>query len=185
MRQRGAVGGVLRVVTGMAVAILTLAACGSSGAKSASTTPTHPTPTTSTIASTSTTAPFDPTVANTVAQFKLTAALNAAKSIYDHTYDFTAVTPASLTPLVPNVQFVSLDQASKHTIGVLAQDKHDVLLATKSASGRWFCITNNDTDGVSYGVGASLQDVNSNGQCQLSAWPTSGLPTPRAGASTP
>ena len=103
-----------------------------------------------------------------------TASLNAAKSIYDHSYDFTGVTPAILTTLVPNVQFTDLGQASKKTVGVLAQDKHDVLLVTKSASGRWYCITDNDTDGVSFGVGATLADVNSNGQCQRSAWPPPG-----------
>ena len=52
--------------------------------------------------------------------------------------------------------FTDLGQASKKTIGVLAQDKNDVLLVTKSASGRWYCVTDNDTDGVSFGVGASL-----------------------------
>ena len=164
----------MRQVVVLTVALLTLAACGSS-AKTASSTTTRPSDSTSSTADApTTTKPLDPVAADTVAQYKLTASLNAAKSIYDNTYDFTAVTPASLTPLVPNVQFVDLDQASKHAIGVLAQDKHDVLLVTKSESGRWYCITNNDTDGVSYGVGQSLQDVNSNGECQRAAWPPPG-----------
>ena len=154
---------------------LTVAACGSSS-KSGSAPSTTLTggSTSSTAAATTTTKPLDPVAADTVAQYKLTAALNAAKSIFDNTYDYTAVTPASLGPLVPNVQFVDLDQASKHTIGLLAQDKHDVFFITKSASGRWYCITDNDPDGVSYGVGNSLGAVNSNGECQLDAWPPPG-----------
>jgi hypothetical protein len=158
----------------VAGACLALAACGNS-AKAAppSTSSSTPSAASTTTEVTTTTKP-DPVAADTVAQYKLTAALNAAKSIYDQSYDFTRVTPASLTPLVPHVVFTDLAQASKKTVGVLAQDKNDVLLVTKSASGRWYCVTDNDTDGVSFGVGASLSDVNSNGECQLGAWPPPG-----------
>jgi hypothetical protein len=170
MRQRGA----FSAVASLTLASIALASCGSSGAHSSSTTTTRASESTSSTAATTTTQPLDPAAADTVAQYKLTASLNAAKSIYADNYDYTAVTPASLTPLVPNVQFTDLDKASKDTIGLLAQDKHDVLIVTKSASGRWYCITDNDTDGVSYGVGTSLGDVNSNGECQLDAWPPPG-----------
>jgi hypothetical protein len=168
MRRLGGVSYVL-----LAGACLTLAACGGSSAKGAPASTSRPTEPSSTTEVTTTTKP-DPVAADTVAQYKLTASLNAAKSIFDNSYDFTGVSPATLTPLVPNVAFTDLGQASKKTVGVLAQDKHDVLLVTKSASGRWYCITDNDTDGVSFGVGATLSDVNSNGQCQLSAWPPPG-----------
>ena len=164
----------------VAGACLTLAACGSSNAKAAPPSTSPPSAPRTTTGVTTTTKP-DPVAADTVTQYKLTAALNAAKSIYSQSYDFTGVTPATLTPLVPNVVFTDLPHASKKTIGVLAQDKNDVLLATKSASGRWYCITDNDTDGVSFGVGASLSAVNSNGECQLDAWPAPGTGLPGFG----
>jgi hypothetical protein len=160
----------------MAVAGLVLAACGSSGSSAASTpstarettsAPTAASPT----APHSTTKPSDPAAADAIAQFALTASLNAAKQTYDDTYDFTAVTPESLAPTVPNVHYAPLAQAAAGVVGVLAQDKHDVLFVTKSTSGRWYCVTDNDEDGVSYGVGPSLDKLNSNGECQLDAWP--------------
>jgi hypothetical protein len=168
MRRLGGVRGVLA-----AGACMALAACGSSAKAAAPPSTSRPKAPSTTTEVTTTTKP-NPVAADTVAQYKLTAALNAAKSIYSQSYDFTGVTPASLTALVPNVVFTDLAQASKKTIGVLAQDKNDVLLVTKSASGRWYCVTDNDTDGVSFGVGASLSDVNSNGECQLDAWPPPG-----------
>jgi hypothetical protein len=114
---------------------------------------------------------LSPAAADAVAQFALTASLGAAKSIYDDTYDFTSVSPERLSSMVPTVHYAPLDRASTTTVGVLAQDKNDVLFAVKSASGRWYCVTDNDTDGVSYGVGRTLGGVNSNGECQLDAWP--------------
>jgi hypothetical protein len=173
MRRWGGASGVLLGGVLLSGACLMLAACGSSTAKAAPPTSTAP-PAPSTSTHVTTTTKPDPVAADTVAQYKLTAALNAAKSIYSQSYDFTGVTPASLTALVPNVVFTDLPQASKKTIGVLAQDKNDVLLVTKSASGRWYCVTDNDTDGVSFGVGTSLSAVNSNGECQLDAWPPPG-----------
>jgi hypothetical protein len=119
---------------------------------------------------TTTTAP-NPAAADAIAQFALTASNNAAQQTYDETYDYTAVTPQSMAVAVPSVRYAPLDQAGQGVVGVLAQTKHDVLFVTKSASGKWFCITENNEDGVSYGVGPSLSKLNSNGECQLQAWP--------------
>ena len=168
MRQLRTAGGVLIVVTS-----LCLAACGSSTSASS---PSTSRPPASESSAPSTTAPRTTTTLNAaaadaVAQFALTASLNATKSIYDHSYDYTAVSPESLGPLVPTLKYAPLDQAGIGVVGVLAQDKNDVLLVTKSAGGPWYCVTENDTDGVSYGVARSLSQVNSNGECQLDAWP--------------
>jgi hypothetical protein len=175
MRRLSTAGGVLVVV-----ASLSLPACGSSSHSASSPSTSRPAASESSAPSTTaprTTTTLDPAAGAAVAQFALTASLNAAKSIYDRTYDYTAVSPESLGPLVPTLKYAPIDQASTGVVGVLAQDKNDVLLVTKSASGPWYCITENDEDGVSYGVARSLSQVNSNGECQLDAWP----PTPAAG----
>ncbi len=156
------------------------AACASSSAHTGSTTPigpsttpstTHPTPTTRRVPTKRT---VDPVAADQLAQLVLTSAVTAAKSIYDQTYDFTTVTPTSLAPLLPNIKIVPLADARDGLVGLLAQDRHDVFFVTRSASGRWYCITDNDTDGVSYGSGAAFADVQSNGQCQQPQWPAPG-----------
>ena len=63
------------------------------------------------------------------------------------------MTPESLTALVPKRRVHRSRPGDKKIIGVLAQDENDVLLVTKSPSGRWYCVTENNEDGVSYGVG--------------------------------
>jgi hypothetical protein len=171
MRRVRTTGGVL-----IAVACLALAACSSSGKAASDTTPPPSRPSaapTTTVRAVPATAakPADPAAQDAIAQFALTASINAAKQTYDSTYDYTAVTPASLASAVPSVHYAPLDQAGPGVVGVLAQDKHDVLFVTKSGSGRWYCVTENNEDGVSYGVGASLDKLNSNGECQLDAWP--------------
>jgi len=180
-RQVGAVR--LRGFGAVLVAVMTLAgaACASSSAHSASTTPigapsttprtAHRTPTTRRVPRKR---PVNPVAADQLAQLVLTSALTAAKSIYDQTYDFTAVTPTSLASLVPNIKIVPLADARDGMVGLLAQDRHDVFFVTRSGSGRWYCITDNDTDGVSYGSGAAFADVQSNGQCQQPQWPAPG-----------
>ena len=118
-------------------------------------------------------------VADQLTQLVLTTAINAAQSIYQQSYDYTSVSPASLSPLVPNVQFGALEQAGTRVVGVLAQDRNDVLLVARSASGRWYCVTENAMDGISYGAGATRNDVDSNGECQQPAWPAPGrAPSP-------
>jgi hypothetical protein len=171
-RRRGASTAILAALA------LACTACGASSAHAGSTTPSRPVTTppravndTSTTKAVPPTTRVNPTAANQLAQFVLTSALTAAKSIYDKTYDYTAVSPTSLAPFVPNVKFAALNQASDGVVGVLAQDRHDVFFVTRSASGRWYCITENDTDGVSYGGGATFSDVDSNGECQQPQWP--------------
>ncbi len=176
----------------IAVACLALAACGSSGKSASGTTSSRPAPTVPVTTSaaqhcvtklagggtiddcrTTTTKAADPAAQDAIAQFALTASINAAQQTYDQTYDYTAVTPQSLAPAVPSVHYAPLDQAAEGVVGVLAQDKHDVLFVTKSASGRWYCITANNEDGISYGEAASLSNLNSNGECQQPSWPPS------------
>jgi hypothetical protein len=171
MRCANALRGVLVVVV-----MFTLAACGSSGGHAGSTTPppsaTSPVPSapSSTRPAPPTTRHDNPVADDQLAQLALTSSLSAAKSIYQHTYDYTAVSPASLAAIVPNVKFVPLGQANATAVGVLAQDRHDVFFVTRSASGRWYCITENDTDGVSYGTGSSYGAIDSNGKCQQPNW---------------
>jgi hypothetical protein len=177
----------------LAAAAIALAACGSSGGNTASDN-TGAQPTTSSTAKTtnaaakeclqklsnggviddcqtSTTEATSPAAQDAIAQFALTASINAAQQMYDNTYDYTAVTPQSLAPEVPSVHYAPLDQAGAGVVGVLAQDKHDVLFVTKSASGRWYCITANNEDGISYGEATTLDKLNSNGECQQDSWP--------------
>jgi hypothetical protein len=121
--------------------------------------------------------------ADAATQFALTAAINAAQSIYQHSYDYTAVSAASLGPLVPTLHFGTIEQAGTkvagtRAIGVLAQDRNDVLLVARSASGRWYCVTENAMDGISYGEGSARGSVDSNGECQLPAWPAPGKSQP-------
>ncbi len=180
-RQIGAVR--LRGFGAVLVAVMALAgaACTSSPAHTGSTTPIGPPSTTPRTAHRTPTTrraptkrPVNPVAADQLAQFVLTSALTAAKSIYDQTYDFTTVTPASLAPLVPNIKIVPLADARDGVVGLLAQDRHDVFFVTRSASGRWYCITDNNDNGVSYGTGAAFADVESNGQCQQPQWPAPG-----------
>ena len=164
------------------VAVLCLAACSSSGkpgstARSTTSSPTtgrHPTtapPTTKPVTSTT---HVNPVVADGFAQLALTNAVNAAQTIYHQSYDYTNVSPAALAALDASAQFGTMDQSNAHVIGVLAQDRNDVLLVTRSPSGRWYCVTENATDGISYGEGATRGSVDSNGQCQQPAWPPPG-----------
>ena len=106
--------------------------------------------------------------------FALTTAVNAAHTIYQQSYDYTAVSPASLSPLVPKLQLGDVARASKTVVGVLAQDRNDVLLVTRSGSGRWYCVIDNAMDGISYGEGPTRDAVDSNGECQQAAWPAPG-----------
>jgi hypothetical protein len=173
----------------IAVASMTLASCGSSGGKAASDHTTSRPSTSATGTGATPIAPVTTTTANpaagdAIAQYALTASIAAAKQTYDDTYDYTAVTPESLASAVPSVHYAPLEQATVGVVGVLAQDKHDVLLVTKSPSGRWYCVTENNEDGVSYGVGHSLDKLNSNGECQLDAWPPPGSNAPAFGAAS-
>jgi hypothetical protein len=113
-------------------------------------------------------------VADGFTQLALTGAIQAAHTIYSQSYDYASVTPESLAPLVPNAHFGTLDQASKSVIGVLAQDRNDVLLVLESPSGRWYCVTENSMDGVSYGEGRARDAVDNNGECQHDSWPPPG-----------
>ena len=163
------------------LAVLCLAACGSSAPRrhardirpasstqSASTT-THPVTTTTRLSA---------TVADQFTQAALTSAVDAARTIYGQSYDYTAVTPASVSPLVPKIRFGSIEPRARTVVGVLAQDRNDVLLVTRSPSGHWYCVTENATDGISYGSGTSRDSVNSNGECQKPAWPAPGQAPP-------
>jgi hypothetical protein len=165
------------------LAALCLTACGSSTAarpettsgprtstgKSGATTTTHPVTTTTRLSA---------AVADQFTQAALSSAVDAARTIYGQSYDYTTVTPASLSSLLPKLHFGPIDAASTKIIGVLAQDRNDVVLAARSPSGHWYCVTENATDGVSYGSGTSRGDVDSNGECQQPAWPTPGQTPP-------
>lgn len=107
-------------------------------------------------------------------QLALSGAIQAAHTIYNQNYDYTTVTPESLAPLVPNDHFGTIDQASAKVIGMLAQDTHDVFFVMESPSGRWYCVTENSMDGVSYGEGHTRASVDSNGECQRDSWPPPG-----------
>ena len=108
----------------------------------------------------------------------LSSAVTAAHTIYGQSYDYTAVTPQSIAPLLANVHFGTIAQASTTIVGVMGQDRNDVLIVTKSPSRHWYCITENATDGVSYGSGTTLDSVNSNGECQKPAWSAPGEAPP-------
>src|SRR5436190_11943394 len=148
---RGAAGGTSRStiarvtrVSLLVAASVALVACGSSGTHTAQPTTTTSPPRSSTSAPTTTQPVTSTTHVNAVAadqltQLVLTTAINAAQSIYQQSYDYTSVSPASLSSLVPNVQFGALEQASTRIVGVLAQDRNDVLLVARSVSGRWYC----------------------------------------------
>ncbi|HTK17351.1 MAG TPA: hypothetical protein VL769_13230 [Acidimicrobiia bacterium] len=166
------------------LAALCLAACGSSGAaarpestsrprtstgKSGATTTTHPVTTTTRLSA---------AVADQFTQAALSSAVDAARTIYGQSYDYTTVTPASLAALLPKFRFGPIGAASTKIVGVLAQDRNDVLLAARSPSGHWYCIIENATDGVSYGSGTSRDAVDSNGECQKPAWPAPGETPP-------
>jgi hypothetical protein len=161
--------------------VFLLAGCGSSAAKA----PAPTTATTTTQAPASSTAPTthpappttarpSPAASDQLAQFKLTAAINAAQTIYHQHYDYTAVSPASLAALLPNLHFADLGHATTSVVGVMAQDRNDVLLVLGSASGRWYCVTENAMDGISYGEGKAPDAVDSNGECQRDSWPAPG-----------
>ena|ERR1700722_15855398 len=176
MRHLGTTTGAL-----LAIASLTLAGCSASA--HATTTPTRvttappkakPTPTSHPV---TTTTQVNKVAADDLTQIELLAAMNAAKSIYDQSDNFTQVTPASLAPLAPTIHFAPLGQASKTVVGLLAQDLNDVLFVTRSKSGRWYCITDNNEDGISYGAAPAFSDLDSNGECQQPAWPAPGTST--------
>lgn len=117
-------------------------------------------------------------VADQFTQAALSSAIDAAHNIYGQSSDFTAVTPASLAPLLPDIHFGDISQASTTVVGVMAQDRNDVLLAMRSPSGHWYCVIDNATDGVSYGSGTSRDAVDSNGECQKPAWSAPGETPP-------
>ena len=158
------------------VAMLCLAACGSSSTAAPPTQTSAPSSSTSASTTTrpiTTTTKVNRTVADQFTQLALTTAVNAARDLYGESYDYTTVTPASLAPRVPDLHLGTFAEASESVIGVMAQDRNDVLLIAKSASGRWYCVTDNSMDGISYGSGTTRESVNSNGECQQPAWPPS------------
>jgi hypothetical protein len=164
------------------LAVLCLAACGSSS-RAAAPEQTSARSSSSTTGASTTTRPqttttLSPRVADQFTQAALTSAMGAARTIYQQSYDYTTVTPASLAPLVPNIGVGPIESASSKIMGVMAQDRHDVLLAFRSPSGHWYCIVENSTDGVSYGSGMSRDAVDSNGECQKAAWPAPGETPP-------
>jgi hypothetical protein len=163
------------------LAVLCLAACGSNGTPASPTTTAKPRSSTGASTTTrpiTTTTHLSATVADQFTQAALMSAINAAQSAYGRNDDYTAVTPASMAVLLPQIHFGTIDQASSTVVGVLAQDKHDVLLATRSLSGHWYCVIDNTTDGVSYGSGTSRDAVDSNGECQKPAWSAPGQTPP-------
>jgi hypothetical protein len=166
------------------LAALCLAACGSSGpaarpgstsrprastGKSGAPTTTHRVTTTTRLSA---------AVADQFTQAALSSAVDAARTIYGQSYDYTTVTPASLSALLPKFHFGPIGAASTKIVGVLAQDRNDVVLAARSPSGHWYCVTENATDGVSYGSGTARDAVDSNGECQKPAWPAPGETPP-------
>ena len=164
----------------LSVTMLCLVACGSSGTAAAPTQTSAPRSTSRSTTSRpiTTTTTTNATVADQFTQLALTSAINAAHDLYSQSYDYTTVTPASLAPLVPGLRLGTFAEASDSVIGVLAQDRNDVMLIEKSASGRWYCVTENATDGVSYGSGSTRESVSSNGLCQQPAWPPPGQASP-------
>jgi hypothetical protein len=166
------------------VAVLCLAGCGSgSPAASPGSTSTRRSSTSSTRASTATrpvttTTRLSATVADQFTQAVLTSTIDASRTLYGQSYDYTAVTPASLAPLLPNIHFGTIAQASITVVGIMAQDRNDVLIVARSPSGHWYCVTENATDGISYGSGESRDSVNSNGECQKPAWSAPGQTPP-------
>jgi hypothetical protein len=125
-----------------------------------------------------TTTHLNPAVADGFTQLALSDAIAAAQTIYHQSNDYTTVTSESLAPLVPKLHFGTIAQSNKTVVGLLAQDRNDVLLVTRSASGRWYCVTANAMDGVSYGEGPTRGAVNSNGECRQQSWPPPGKDQP-------
>jgi hypothetical protein len=164
------------------LAVLCLAACGSSGTAAQPGQTSGPRSSASrpstTTRSVTTTTKLSATAADQFTQALLTSAVDAARTIYGQSYDYTAVTPERLSPILPKVHFGPLEAASSTVVGVLAQDRNDVLLVMRSPSGHWYCVTENATDGISYGSGTSRDSVNSNGECQKPAWPAPGQAPP-------
>ncbi len=117
-------------------------------------------------------------MADQFTQAALTSAIDAARTIYRQSYDYTAVTPATLAALLPNIHFGPLEAASTNVVGVVGQDRNDVLIIGRSPSGHWYCVTENATDGISYGSGTTRDSVNNNGECQKPAWPAPGETPP-------
>jgi hypothetical protein len=163
------------------LAVLCLAACGSSGSAARPTETSGPRSSSSTSTTNrpvTTTTRLSATVADQFTQALLTSVVDAAQTIYGQSYDYTAVTPEHLSALLPKVRFGSIEAASSAVVGVLAQERNDVLLVMRSPSGHWYCVTENATDGISYGSGMSRDSVNSNGECQQPAWPAPGATPP-------
>ena len=181
-KRRPTLGRVTRIA--LLLAVLCLAACGSSGTAAPPAQSSGPRSSTSApIASTTTrpvttTTKLSATAADEFTQAVLTSAVDAARSIYGQSYDYTTVTPESLAPLLPKVRFGTIEAASSTVVGVMAQDRYDVLLVARSPSGHWYCIIENATDGVSYGSGTSRDSVDSNGECQRPAWSAPGQTPP-------
>jgi hypothetical protein len=163
------------------LAVLCLAACGSSGRAAPEQTSARSSSTSSGASTTSrpkTTTTLSAKIADQFTQAALSSAVDAARTIYGQSYDYTTVTPASLSALLPKFHFGPIGAASTKIVGVLAQDRNDVLLATRSPSGHWYCVTENATDGISYGSGTARDAVDSNGECQKPAWPAPGETPP-------
>jgi len=160
-----------------------VAACGSSsphGTAASTSRPAGPNPTSAptTTRPVTTTTHLNPAVADGFTQLALSNAIDAAQTIYHQSNDYTAVTPDALAPLVPKLHFGTIAQSNKTVVGLLAQDRNDVLLVMRSARGRWYCVTVNAMDGVSYGEGATRGAVSSNGECRQSSWPPPGKDQP-------
>jgi hypothetical protein len=161
--------------------VLCLAACGSSGRAAPEQTSARSSSTSSGASTTSrpkTTTTLSAKIADQFTQAALSSAVDAARTIYGQSYDYTTVTPASLSALLPKFHFGPIGAASTKIVGVLAQDRNDVVLATRSPSGHWYCVTENATDGISYGSGTARDAVDSNGECQKPAWPAPGETPP-------
>lgn len=161
------------------ITVLCVTSCGGNSAKTSPSTSSttsrrsRPRAPTTTHPVTSTTR-VNAVVADGFTQIALTNAIDASKALFLQSYDYTNVTPAALAAVDPGAHFGTLEQSNRTVIGVLSQDKNDILLVTRSPSGRWYCVTDNVMDGRSFGEGATRGSVGSNGECQQPAWPPPG-----------
>ena len=85
----------------------------------------------------------------------------------------TAVTPETSRPARAAMFASGRSQpANSKVIGVMAQDKHAVLLAYRSPSGQWYCVVDElDRRRLLRIRHALVTPVDSNGECQKAAWP--------------
>ena len=76
---------------------------------------------------------------------------------------------SDLEALTPSINFGPMATASTSVVGFVRGDQ-EVVFTFRSATGTWFCISDDAAAGISYDSDSALGDVDSAAECDQGFW---------------